>query len=119
MGQVPRETAWIDSLAGKNLVFTGIHPDYQQADLETMARRHGAGRITDDLNRKTDILVRCGHNSQWVYGSYGRKEEKVAEFQRMGLPIVIIDGAGFLSVVSGRRAPVIAPHHPSPRAGLM
>lgn len=99
----------IQSIAGLEIVFTGKHPDYSQADLTKIAIDLGARRVSEDLNQTTDILVLCGPNAMWKHGSYGLKEEKVAQFQRRGFSIVVIDGDGFLGLRSFIRAPLINP----------
>lgn len=100
----------LHSLAGFEVVFTGRPPTgYLVADLEKHAMNARARRISDDLNKSTDVLVLCGNSGHWKYGSHGTKEKKVADLQRRGSRVVMIDLHGFLELTQGRPAQIIRP----------
>lgn len=104
---------WVYDLRGKEVVFTGAIPDYSEAELTAIAVNSlGASRVKEDVaNYSTDVLVR-GFSSRWKYGSYGKKEKQVAEMQRAGHHIQIIDAEGFFGLRSSLAAPALEPHMP-------
>lgn len=100
----------LTSLEGLEVVFTGRPPTgYLVADLEKLALRGRARRISDSLNKSSGVLVLCGNSGHWKYGSHGTKEKKVADLQRRGSRVVMIDLHGFLELTQGRPAAVIRP----------
>ncbi|WP_275778139.1 hypothetical protein [Paenarthrobacter sp. Y-19] len=104
---------WVFDLKGKEVVFTGAIPGYSEAELTAMAVNSlGASRVKDDVARySTDVLVR-GYSARWRYGSYGNKEKQVAEMQRAGHHIQIIDAEGFFGLRSSLPAPALKPNVP-------
>ncbi len=81
---------WLTTLRGKEVVFTGVNEGYEEEDLAQLCRDLGARRVSDDLNKTTNVLVR-GYSPHWKHGTYGNKEAKVAKNQAAGLDVVIID----------------------------
>jgi hypothetical protein len=68
--------------------------------------------VMDDVAKySTDVLVR-GYSGRWKYGSYGDKEKQVAEMQKAGHHIKIIDAEGFLGLRSHYPAPALKPNVP-------
>lgn len=104
---------WVYDLRGKEVVFTGAIPDYSEADLTEIAINSlGASRVKDDVAKySTDVLVR-GSSARWKYGSYGKKEKQVADMQRAGHHIQIIDAEGFFGLRSSLPAPALKPNVP-------
>ena len=100
-------------LRGKEVVFTGAIPDYSEAELTAIAVNSlGASRVKDDVAKySTDVLVR-GYSGRWKFGSYGKKEKQVAEMQRAGHHIKIIDAEGFFGLRSSLAAPALTPNVP-------
>lgn len=104
---------WVYDLRGKEVVFTGAIPDYSEAELTEIAiSTLGVSRVKDDVAKySTDILVR-GSSARWKYGGYGNKEKQVAEMQRAGHHIQIIDAEGFFGLRSSLPAPALKPNVP-------
>lgn len=100
---------WLHDLKGKEVVFTGDNPGYEEEDLALLAMRLGARRVSDDCNLTTNVLVR-GYSPHWKYGNYGKKEKKVFDMQAAGRDVVIIDLQGLLGLVNGTPAPTLAPN---------
>jgi hypothetical protein len=107
--KVPEQ--WVYSIDGKEVVFTGDHPGYDEAELAQLCLDYGAGRVSDDCNLTTNLLVR-GRSGRWKYGQYGKKEAKAARMQADGRDIAIIDLAGLLGLVEGVPAPALPPNVP-------
>lgn len=108
---------WVYDLRGKEIVFTGAIADYSEAALTEIAvNALGASRVKDDVAKySTDVLVR-GSSGRWKYGSYGKKEKQVAEMQRAGHRIQIIDAEGFFGLRSSLPAPALKPNVPDASA---
>lgn len=107
---------WVVTLRGEEVVFTGDFRSslgLQRDELKRIVRRHG-GRVSDDVRRTTDVLVR-GHSPLWKYRDFGEREAEVATLQMRGYDVVIIDSKGFAALLDGLPAPVIRPHRPRPR----
>lgn len=98
---------WLTTLRGKEIVFTGVP---NEEELTALCYELGARRVSPDLNLTTNVLVR-GFSSRWKHGSYGVKEEKVAQHQAKGIDVVIIDVQGLWELRAGRPAKALQPHH--------
>lgn len=103
---------WVYDLRGKEVVFTGGFAGYSEVELTKIAERLGASRVKEWVNKSsTDVLVR-GWSPHWKYGRYGSKEKQVAEMQRAGHRIQIIDSEGFFGLRSHYPAPALKPNVP-------
>lgn len=103
---------WVYDLKGKEVVFTGRVESYSEPELTEIALKMGAARVKDWVNKSsTDVLVR-GWSTHWKYGNYGTKEKQVAELQRSGHNIQIIDSDGFFGLRSHYPAPALKPNVP-------
>lgn len=103
---------WLTTLRDKEVVFTGENEGWEEEDLAQLCRDLGASRVSDDLNKTTNVLVR-GFSSRWKHGTYGNKEVKAARHQAAGLDVVIIDLQGLLALSEGRPARVLEPNVPA------
>lgn len=105
-------SGWVYDLQGKEVVFTGKFEGFNEVELTKIAERLGASRVKEWINKSsTDVLVR-GWSPHWKYGNYGTKEKQVADMQRAGHHIQIIDTAGFFGLRSHYPAPALEPHVP-------
>ncbi|MHA7297710.1 BRCT domain-containing protein [Pseudarthrobacter sp. MDT3-1] len=103
---------WVYDLRGKEIVFTGKFEGFNEVELTKIAEGLGASRVKDWINKSsTDLLVR-GWSPHWKYGRYGSKEKPVAEMQRAGHHIQIIDTEGFFDLRSHYPAPTLKPNVP-------
>lgn len=103
---------WVSSLAGENVVFTGIvrregewvHRD----DCFALALAAGAALATEGLNPASTLLVQGDLSTKQVSDTktgYSQKLTKVAEWRRARYPHVhVIDSAGFFALVDGHQA---------------
>jgi hypothetical protein len=109
---------WVYDLRGKEVVFTGAIEGYSEAELTEIALKMGAIRVKDWVTKSsTDVLVR-GWSTHWKYGNFGKKEKQVAEMQRAGHHIQIIDTEGFFGLRSSFPAPALEPNVPDAPARL-
>lgn len=101
----------IDSLHGQEVVLTGDFRrllGWTRKELQREMRQRGA-TVKDDVTLNTTILAR-GESPLWKYGRYGEREDEVAEMQRRGYDVRIIDATGLWSLLHGKPAKVLQPH---------
>lgn len=88
----------LKSIRGLSVTITGKCWTSRK-DLTRLIRQQG-GRITSNntVTNSTDVLVR-GTSEQWKYKTYGRKEEKAAQFIREGQAIKVLSDNEFRNMV--------------------
>ncbi len=104
----------VESLRGQEVVLTGDFRRllrWTRKELQREIRQRGAS-VKDDVTLNTTILAR-GESPLWKYGRYGEREDEVADMQRRGYHVRIIDASGLWSLLHGEPAPVLQPHEPS------
>jgi len=94
---------WVVSLDGLEVKVTGdfrrTHFKCTQREMEQLLRQHGA-RVVGEVHTTTDLLLRSD-SPNWKYGSYGKREERLADYQRPGHASGVLDVDDIVDLLGG------------------
>ena len=93
---------WIDNLRGLNVIVTGdFRPDLglNRSELHSLLQQHGAN-VHNDVKRSTDLLIRAD-SPMWLYGDFGQREAELAENQKFGREVGVVDVDGLGTLLDG------------------